>query len=318
MRHEIEILFTLGLAVVASGLAAAFDLPLVAPTLDGAAFVGIHYLVPVVAALAWGSCMVRGDGGRAVAAATVAVGCYVVVLWLHFNIKLWVPFINPVSHDALFLATDEAIRPVVDRALAWRAALARHLPFIDSLYVHGFIALFYTSFCIHALRSPEHFRKVFLAALFFQGLGALAYLAFPCVGPFEVEPGANALASAAQQAMAAAREQILAAPANELGARASGALFGGLAAMPSLHAGGAFLFLWFAARWERPLLIVYVPIFVFILIEAVATRWHYVVDLPIGIALGALSIHLAFRLDRPRAVAVEAVPGPSVPRVEPA
>ena len=300
MRHEIEIAFTAALALIAGGLAALHGAALVVPTADGAAFVGVHYVVPALAAVIWGACLTRGATARTWVSAVVAITCYVVVMWFHFNIKLWAPFINPVEHDLFYRQTDDAIRPVVDAALALRAALARVVPGIDDVYMHGFIALFYVSFCIHALRSPEHFRKVFLAALFFQGLGALAYLVTPCVGPFVFEPGVNALASAAQSAMIEARGQILTIPPSELDTRAGGVLFSGLAAMPSLHAGGAFLFVWFAARWERFLLIAYVPIFLFILVEAVASRWHYVIDLPIGIALAALSIDLAFRLDRPR------------------
>lgn len=316
MRHEIEIVFTVALAAIASVLAALHGLALVAPTAEGAAFVGVHYVVPAFAALIWGVCLTHGDAARTWVSAVVAIVCYVVVVWLHFNVKLWAPFINPAEHDVFYRRTDDAIRPVIDAAFALRRALAGVVPGIDALYMHGFIALFYVSFCVHALRSPEHFRKVFLAALFLQGLGALAYLVTPCVGPFALEPGLNMLASQAQAAMVEARGQMLTIAPGELDTRAAGALFSGLAAMPSLHAGGAFLFVWFAARWEPYLLVAYVPIFLFILVEAVASRWHYVIDLPIGIALAALSIHLAFRLDRPRAPRPQAlVP---VPGFEPA
>ena len=53
-----------------------------------------------------------------------------------------------------------------------------------------------------------------------------------------------------------------------------------------------------AIRHARVLLPTYVPLFVFILITAIANRWHYLVDLPVGIGLAFFSIHLADRLHR--------------------
>ena len=77
-----------------------------------------------------------------------------------------------------------------------------------------------------------------------------------------------------------------------------------LAAMPSLHVAHATVITWsiFQAR-----LWVVLPLFGFlwfwILIESVASRWHYLVDAPAGLAVAAISIWLAHRLcdrsDRP-------------------
>ncbi|WP_333824257.1 phosphatase PAP2 family protein [Pinisolibacter sp.] len=290
MRYQFEFFVTGFLALVAVVLSATHDLPFIAPHADGAAFVGIHYLAPTVAALAWALVMARRDPLASIMPIVVSIGSYGVVIWLHFNIKLWVPVIEPTTHDALFRASGEAIRPVVDAAFAARRVLAAVLPSIDDWYIHAYIAMFYFSFFVHAARSERHFRTVFRAALVLQALGAVAYLAMPAIGPFVYEAGMNALASNAQAAMMQLREQLVAAPDADIARIAEGGLFAGLAAMPSLHAGGAFLFLMFAAKWERWLLIGYIPVFVFILIEAVASRWHYVIDLPVGIALAAAAI----------------------------
>ena len=64
----------------------------------------------------------------------------------------------------------------------------------------------------------------------------------------------------------------------------------GLAAMPSLHVASSAVFVYFAWVYERHLSWFYVPLFVFILIEAVATRWHYLVDIVAGLGLTALAI----------------------------
>ena len=55
--------------------------------------------------------------------------------------------------------------------------------------------------------------------------------------------------------------------------------------MPSLHAGGSYLFVVFAwrhCRWIAPLPI---AMFSFICIAAIASRWHYLIDLPAGMLL---------------------------------
>ena len=66
--------------------------------------------------------------------------------------------------------------------------------------------------------------------------------------------------------------------------------------MPSLHAGGSFLFLYFAWRYGRVLLIPYAIIFAYLNITAIASLWHYAIDIPIGIALAAFCCWLAHRL----------------------
>src|SRR5690606_38290906 len=71
----------------------------------------------------------------------------------------------------------------------------------------------------------------------------------------------------------------------------------GLAAMPSLHTGGSFLFLLFAWRHAQVLLPLYLPLFAFISIDAVASRWHYFIDLPAGVVLALGCAWAAARLN---------------------
>jgi hypothetical protein len=52
--------------------------------------------------------------------------------------------------------------------------------------------------------------------------------------------------------------------------------------MPSLHAAAAWVFLHFARKSLKYLLVPYVPFFCGIIIEAVASKWHYLIDLPVG------------------------------------
>ena len=66
--------------------------------------------------------------------------------------------------------------------------------------------------------------------------------------------------------------------------------------MPSLHAGGSFLFLLYALRHAKPLRWPFAFLFLFIALDAVANRWHYAVDLPAGMALAFAATWLAARI----------------------
>lgn len=162
------------------------------------------------------------------------------------------------------------------------------------------MVMFYLSFGYHAIRTPDAFRKLFLAVIFLQGLGAIGYLLLPAVGPFVYEAGTSATITTAQHDMLALRQMSVAAGPQWLSDNASLNLFAGLGAMPSLHAGFSYLFLWFAWRHAKPLLPTYIPIFAYILVTAIASRWHYLIDLPVGIALARAAIAMAYRADRPR------------------
>ena len=297
-RIPVEVVFTLGMVAALLVLALIFRLPIMVPTSGAAMFMEMHYLLPLVGVAAWALCAVVGQREQLMRTFLIGLPCYAVVLVVHFNIKLMVPHVNPTTWDPLFWSIDQAARPLVDFCIAARKWLRPVLPYEGQAYMISFIALFYISFCYHAVRTPLVFRKLFLAALFLQGLGALAYLPFPALGPFIYENGANPSVTEAQHFMLHVNQLSVAGGPAWLSQNGDSVLLAGLGAMPSLHAGGSFLFLWFAVRHARVLLPTYVPIFAFILMAAIGNRWHYLIDLPVGIALAWLSIHLAYRLDR--------------------
>jgi hypothetical protein len=289
----IEVIFTAIIMMITLLLSGLFHLPLLFPTPNGAAFVGVHYLLPLIGLLIFAAC--AAIWGKRDILRTVAIGlpCYAVVLLAHFNLKLWTPLINKANYDAAYWTTDLAVRPLVDLSFFVRRALEPIIPWHANAYMLGFIMLFYISFCYHAVRTPAVFRQLVMAALLFQGLGGLAYMLFPAVGPFIFEKGVNPVATETQNFMLETRAQLLSGGRTWLATAGSPNLVAGLGAMPSLHAGGAFLFLWFASRHGRVLLPTYVPVFIYILFTAVANRWHYVIDIPFGIALAALCIYFA-------------------------
>ena len=291
----VEVVFAAAMLVLMVSLSKMFGLPFVSPAASSAAFVGIHYLLPLAGLMIWFACAAVGQRRDLPRKLLIMLPSYSVVMWAHFNIKLWTPLINPLTYDELYWATDAWLRPAVDFSIAFRIAVRPFIPFDANLYIYSFIFMFYGSFCYHAAITPDKFRELLLAALFLQGLGALAYLAFPAVGPFIFEPAANPLATQSQQFMLNVREEVISGGPAWLASNGSEYLIAGLGAMPSLHAGAGFLFVWFAYRHGRPLLPIYLAIYSYILLVAVGNRWHYIVDIPAGIALAGLAIYAAGR-----------------------
>lgn len=294
----VEILFAALMVALLLGFAAIYDLPVRLPVGGGAAFVGIHYLLPLIGLLIWASCATLGNKKKNAKPLMVALPCYAIVLFVHFHLKLWTPIINPRSYDQVYWSIDQHMRPLVEACFLMRKAMLPIISYDANLYMIGFIMIFYCSFCYHALRTPEVFRKLFLAMLFIQGFGAIAYLIMPAVGPFLFEQGLNPHITETQHYMHDVRQQIEVGGVQWLSLNESDVLMTGLGAMPSLHVGSSFVFLWFAIRHGRVLLPTYVPLFIYIVINAIASRWHYLIDLPVGLALAAFCIWLAHRCTR--------------------
>ncbi len=292
----VEIVFTALMVVILLAFSVLYDLPIRLPATGSAQFVGIHYLFPLLGLLIWSGCAALGTGKSRYRPLLIGLPCYAIVLFVHFHLKLWAQFINPLRYDQFYWSVDQHMRPLVDASMAARRALLPGVPYDANLYIIGFIALFYISFCYHALRTPQVFRRLLLAALFIQGLGALSYLVFPALGPFLYESGLNPFTTKTQQFMLHLHDTAAAAGPRWLAAHGGENLMTGLAAMPSLHVGTSFVFLWFALRHGRILLPTYIPLFGYIIVNAIASRWHYLIDLPAGLALAALCIWLAHRV----------------------
>jgi len=291
-----EIVFTLAMLFIMVGLSLTFSLPILIPSGERAAFVGVHYLYPLVGVAIWGIIALVGQRTNLARTFFVALPCYALVQWMHFNIKLWVPHINPLYYDDFYLKVDSAFRPVIQFMFVLSQRLDFLIPADSNFYMVGFIGIFYISFCFHAIRTPENFRTVFLSALFFQGLGTLAYIPFPALGPFLFETGINETMTKSQEGMLAFHRAIISNPPEWLTIHGPANITAALAAMPSLHAGGSFLFWLLAYKYARILLPLYTFLLFFILISAVTTRWHYLIDLPVGMLIAWISVTFAEKL----------------------
>ena len=292
-----EVWFTVALFGLAMILSATLGLKFNLPSGDRAEFVGIHYLYPLIGVALWGCVAAFGQRKNLAMTFLVALPCYALVMICHFNIKLWAHLINPTLWDSVFWQLDVALHPIVDACMAIRRALAPVIPLEANFYMTAFIGMFYLSFCFHAVRDPHNFRTLFLAALIFQGLGALSYLVMPALGPFLYEQGVEPLQTFGQQGMLGDYHDMMAQGPAWVAANGSAHFTVGVGAMPSLHTGGSFLFLLFAWRYAKVLVPLYLMLFGFIVIDSIANRWHYLIDVPVGMLLALSCAWIAHKLN---------------------
>lgn len=298
-----------GAALLVSGLT---GVPFTVPTEEESRALKVHYLVPLFVGLAgygvlwaasrWlpGTRRRRGLSPAEVASDLFFLGLFVVVMYVHFHVKMWMVVVSPALHDGAYLAIDRELHWLVRAMAELRRAIAQLVPGIDALYQMGFLLMFALSFWFHALGERRYLRQYLVAVLLLEMLGAFAYLIVPAVGPFIHDIGPNALATEAQQHMLAMFREAQAGGIDWLIAHGGNSVTSMPAAMPSLHVAGAIIMTYYAIRarlWITPLLAL---VSAWIMIESVVTRWHYLVDLPAGAALAALILLLTNRLYRNR------------------
>jgi disulfide bond formation protein DsbB len=285
-----ETLLMLAFVIVGISISVIFKLPISLPSSSSLAFTGMGYTTPIIVIVAGLlTTLATQRAARTLYFLTVLLA-YGAILIVHFNIKLWVHAINPVSWDQAYLKIDQALAPLVNATFSIRSALDWLGSSLDLLYLFAFLAMFGCSIIVHSSRSFMVFRKVVLTAMLVHVLGALSYLIAPALGPFLYDAGANALETKRQVYMLATHKDALAGGTVWLGTNGAQHLATGLAAMPSLHVASSAVFVYYAWRYERRLCWLYLPLFLFIMNEAVATRWHYLVDIIAGIGLTGLAV----------------------------
>ena len=169
---------------------------------------------------------------RRVSTDLVYVILFVIVIYFHFHLKMWLPLLNSHLYDAVYFQIDQNLRPVIDgstgSARSWRPA-ARP----DLWYQGAQLGLFIGSFWLHGLGKRRWHHHNMTALLLNLMIGPLAYLVAPAVGPFIFEPGRNPVATAAQQTMYAQFTELQAQGPSWLLAHGGEYFTAPLAAMPS-------------------------------------------------------------------------------------
>lgn len=294
-----ELGFAFAFGLLSLLISRIFGLPFSLPAGDALQFTGMPPIVPFGLIALW---MIGGLLSRKRARVLyfmAAALSYAIILIGHFNIKTWMNIVNPVRWDELYWATDQAMRPIVELSFGVHAIVGRFIPIVDKLYLFAFLAMFACSIIIHSARDFVTFRKMLFTAMLVHIFGAFSYLMMPAIGPFIYEGGSNLLETARQEHMYAGYQGLMAGGRAWIAANGSEYLLAPVAAMPSLHVASSSVFVYYALRHERWLGYAYLPLFFFIMAEAVATRWHYIVDVFAGLGLTALAIYICTLVFRP-------------------
>lgn len=294
-----ELILAVGFLSVAVLLAWRLDLHFVVPSSSALEFTGMSYAVPLSLIAVLGLFLIlMKQTMRLVYYATAGLA-YGIILVTHFNIKMWMSLINPMLWDDVYWTTDQALRPLVEASFAVHNLVEMFLPMGDHLYLFAFLAMFAGSIILHSMQRFIVFRKVIFTAMLVHVLGALSYLVMPAVGPLLYEQGVNALETARQEHMYRGYLALVAGGRPWIASEGSQFMFAAVAAMPSLHVASSAVFVYYAWNNIRWLGVAYLPLFIFIIFEAVATRWHYWIDVVAGLALTALAIAITAALFRP-------------------
>lgn len=293
LKNYFELFVLISFVVLCLICILVFRLQLIYPSKEQAESVSFHYIYPLLLAIIFQFILIffyklfrRKSFGLSIKENFISllyIPFIALSMFMHFNIKAWTPLINPNTYDAFYYKTDQLITPIPD----WLSAAGKTLDFgnnFSALYFWMFIFMFAVSFILHsAFDNFRNFRKVVVGTCLILLLGGICYWIAPAVGPFIFENSELAGFPEAQKGMYAVYSKIIATRTipNEL-------FSGSLAAMPSLHVANSLFFLLCARRSLRWLQILYIPIFIFIVIVAVASKYHYVIDLVFGALLSVL------------------------------
>lgn len=294
-----ELSLAVGFCLIAMAFAYSFGLQFAFPASNALQFTGMSYAVPLSMIFALGFFMILTKRKMRLAYYLAGALAYGMILLAHFNVKLWMNIINPRRWDAVFWQTDEMARPVINASYMVHKLVAALLPAEDHLYLFAFLAMFGCSIIVHSMRRFIVFRKMIFTAMLVHVLGALSYLIMPAIGPFIYEAGVNSLETARQDHMYAGYRALMIGGKPWIVSEGSQYLFSAVAAMPSLHVASSGVFVYFAWKHERWLSWFYLPLFGFIIFEAMATRWHYLVDIIAGLGLTVLAILITAAIFRP-------------------
>lgn len=274
----------------------SFNVSYYQPSLDSASFALWHYVAPLIAAsilIALTSApMQKESRNHRYIGFVRQVLAMSVVVYLHFCFKLWAQLINTSNFDDTYQVWDAAISPLLE------LTAIIHTPFLalterwPLAYHDLFVGMFCASLALHAVqpKSQQVTARMITSIALVLVIGGLSYSVAPAIGPFIYATGTNATSTDIQRQMLEFHTTFIASN----GITFQPAYFvSALAAMPSLHIAHTLVLFWYAQKNIRWLAICYIPVVIFITTEAVMAKWHYYVDLPIGLLVAVAAIYIS-------------------------
>jgi membrane-associated phospholipid phosphatase len=217
---------------------------------------------------------------------------FYLVLIIEMNIKINVPLINGQLYDSLYHQFDIYIKPFGNVIIALRDLIQGFVD-LGKLYVYLYEALFLLTFIILYWQKPKFFRPMYFATIFAILMGAVFYCVMPAIGPFYYSPSPSPYVQDTVSNMLM-RYNLYRITNGEFYTYAM--IVQGIAAMPSLHVANTLIFLYFIYKYARRWTWLYLISFIYIVIDAMYTKYHYGLDVIIGFLLGLLSIYICEKI----------------------
>lgn len=209
----------------------------------------------------------------------------IVALYLMLCFKWW-SHLGPRLYDSAYMRIDELLSPVKSALLSLDATL--DLPHLYYFRIYG--SAFITSYAISIALAPGLFTRLVTAGAAVCVLGGASYMLAPAYGPLYFALPPDALMGETQRIMLEVSEAFRA---------SGGAVFDPdrfeavLGAMPSLHVAHMAVITAYAFRLNKLLGAGYLVIALYVAAYAVVTHFHYLVDLPAGLAVAAVAVKLS-------------------------
>lgn len=228
------------------------NMPVVLPDRDSLTLVFNHYVVPLLIAFILQVAVLAimkltrksffGLTANNIFITSLYIPFIIIVVFLHFNFKSWMPLINPNTYDTVYYSIDKLL-PFAN----WLKSLGYYLDFggiASSLYHCLFVLMFMVAFIAHAVFDTfTNFRKVIVGTCLVLLLGSVSYWIMPAVGPFIFVKSEMTNFSQYQEQMYSLYCIVV-----NTGTIPSGYFSNAPAAMPSLHVANSFFFLMSAKK----------------------------------------------------------------------
>ncbi|MCL2541865.1 MAG: phosphatase PAP2 family protein [Nocardioidaceae bacterium] len=227
--------------------------------------------------------------------AWVALIAYHLTYFTYHNLKSWDVFLT--NRDKMLLSWDKAL------FFGHSPAVLLHDLFGEHLAAHVFM-VWYETFPVIVLVAfpaaivlPRRLRDGYADIASFAWiwiLGTITYYAIPSLGPFEVAPKEfaglpHSMIQTTQAAYLAQRNFLLAHPHSPHG-------WAQISAFASLHVGVTTVIFGLAVRHRLRIPSILLGVFlVGTMLATVYLGWHFAVDIPAGLVIGALSLWLGPR-----------------------
>ena len=297
IRNHFEIFVLLTALVFYLTVLCALRLPIPSPDLGSATFIFRHYLKPICIILILQICITifipknskNYESKKNYKEIIFLFMFFMLICFFHFSFKIWTPLVNPNLFDTFYGKIDVLLNMDV------LVSLGKKLNVFDTaniFYHYLFVSLFFLSFIYHFLfDNNNNFRKVVIGTALVLLIGALCYWIAPALGPFYLQDQNSykfiETFKPYQEHMFNLYKYLI--TYRDI---PPGYFINPPAAMPSLHIANSLCLFFMMKRLSFFISVFYAIFIGYLVIIAIASGWHYFIDLVFGALLAFLCLKI--------------------------